>query len=57
MAAEFRLTQVSGSVPLRALYHGAEEETGLSLDKGFAQMAGGGLSPAPGSQDSAPCTQ
>lgn len=57
MATEFRLTKVSGSVPLRALHHGPEEETGLSFDKGFAQMARGGLSPAPGSQDTAPCTQ
>lgn len=41
MTTGFRLTQMSQSMPLRALHHGLEKETGLTLEKGFAQVASG----------------
>lgn len=49
MATGFRLTQVSQPIPLRALHHGLEQETGLTLEKEFAQVAnwGSGAQPSP----------
>ena len=40
---------MSKFVPLRALHHGLEKETGLTLEKGFAQVASGiaGAQPSP----------
>lgn len=49
MTTDFRLTQVSQPIVLRALHHGLEQETGLTLEKGFAQVAswGSGAQPSP----------
>ena len=50
MATEFRLAQVLGQVPIRALCQGPEVETRLRLDQEFGQMA----SEVTGAQTQAP---
>lgn len=40
--AEFRLAQMSGLVPIRALHHGPGVETGLRFKKCFSQNTSGG---------------
>lgn len=47
MTTGFRLIQMSQSMPLRSLHHGLEEKTGLTLEKGFAQVASGGTGAQP----------
>lgn len=47
MTTDFRLTQVSQPIVLRALHHGLEQETGLTLEKGIAQVASGGSGAQP----------
>lgn len=58
VATQFRLVQVLGQGPIRALHHGPETATGLRLEKGFGQMVSegtGAQTQGPGSQASALC--
>lgn len=57
MVIEFRPAQVLGQIPIRALCHSPEIETGLTLEKGFGQMVSEGISEGPGAQTWGPGSQ